>query len=160
MMHSYSFHIQDEPVDVEALLRMLDDPGTGARVSFDGRVRDHHEGRAVLKLFYEAYAPLALRSGERILREAVQRFAIHRVVCVHRLGELRIGECAVWIGVGAAHRDAAFDACRFTIDRIKADVPIWKREHYADGTAVWSQCPQCAAAGAPHAKGHDSQCKH
>jgi len=106
-------------------------------VTFEGRVRNHNEGKTVLRLGYQAYAPLALAEGERILAEAQARFAIERALCVHRTGELAIGDIAVWVGVSAAHRDAAFAACRYVIDEIKRRVPIWKNEFYADGASGW-----------------------
>ncbi|WP_330970719.1 molybdenum cofactor biosynthesis protein MoaE, partial [Lysobacter sp. A3-1-A15] len=98
---------------------------------------DHNDGRGVQGLRYQAYAALAQAEGERILAEALERFAIVDARCVHRVGELAIGELAIWVGVSAAHRDAAFAACRFVIDEVKARVPIWKHERYADGAADW-----------------------
>ena len=75
--------------------------------------------------------------GERILEEAMQRFAITNAACVHRTGELKIGDLAVWVGVSAGHRGPAFDACRWIIDEVKSRVPIWKRERYATGATDW-----------------------
>jgi molybdopterin synthase catalytic subunit len=109
-------------------------------VTFEGWVRDHNDGLPVLALDYEAYAPLAEKEGERILAEAREKFAIVGAVCIHRVGSLRIGDLAVWVGVSAAHRGAAFDACRFVIDETKARVPVWKKEHYADGDTAWINC--------------------
>jgi molybdopterin synthase catalytic subunit len=87
---------------------------------------------------YEAYAALAEREGEAIVAEAAARFAIVEAACVHRIGALALGDLAVWVGVSAAHRDAAFAACRWIIDEVKARVPIWKHERYADdGSAAW-----------------------
>jgi molybdopterin synthase catalytic subunit len=109
-------------------------------------VRDHNEGRTVLRLEYEAFAPLALREGTRILAEARARFGLERAYCAHRIGLLQIGELAVWVGVSAAHRGEAFDACRFIIDQIKHRVPIWKKEYYTDGDSGWVNCERCATA--------------
>lgn len=109
----------------------------GAFASFEGWVRDHNEGRPVYGLRYEAYDALADAEGERIVVEAIAKFAIADARCMHRTGDLVIGEMAVWVGVCAAHRDAAFDACRFIIDEVKSRVPIWKHERYADGEADW-----------------------
>ena len=131
------FRLSDKPVDVAALRAELLDARVGGYASFEGWVRDHHDGRAVTGLRYEAYAALAEQEGERILDEARDRFAILDVRCVHRTGDLAIGELAVWVGVTAAHRDAAFAACRFVIDEVKARVPIWKHERYAEGGADW-----------------------
>lgn len=134
------FRISTEPLDPAALQRTLADAHAGACVTFEGWVRDHNDGQPVRALDYEAYAPLAEKEGMRILDEARARFAIRGAVCVHRVGALQIGELAVWVGVAAAHRGAAFDACRYLIDETKARVPIWKKEYYADGSTVWINC--------------------
>ena len=91
----------------------------------------------MLGLTYESYQSLAETEGNRVLAEAIARFAIIDAACVHRVGRLELGELAVWVGVSAAHRDAAFAACRWIIDEIKSRVPIWKHEHYADGERAW-----------------------
>jgi molybdopterin synthase catalytic subunit len=103
-------------------------------------VRNHNEGEAVVALEYEAHEPIANREGEKIISEARQRFAILAAHCRHRAGKLAIGDCAVWVGVSAAHRGAAFDACRYIIDETKRRVPIWKKEHYRDGHSAWVNC--------------------
>ena len=131
------FRLADTPFDVASLRAGLLDARVGGYASFEGWVRDHNDGRPVLGLRYEAYAALAAAEGQRIVEEAAARFAITGVHCVHRTGELAIGDLAVWVGVGAAHRGAAFDACRFVIDEVKARVPIWKHERYAGGDAGW-----------------------
>ncbi len=133
----HGFRLAAAPFDVAPLREALLDPRAGAFASFEGWVRNHHDGRAVDGLYYEAYPALAEREGNAVLAEARSRFAIVDACCVHRHGELAIGELAVWVGVSAAHRDAAFDACRYIIDEVKARVPIWKRERYADGEAGW-----------------------
>ncbi len=111
--------------------------GAGAYVEFQGWVRGHANGRDVVGLEYQAYAALALTEGECVVEETLSRFDITAAACVHRVGALTVGECAVWVGVSAAHRDAAFAACRHIIDEIKLRVPIWKRETYADGDSGW-----------------------
>ena len=131
------FRLSAQPIEVAPLRATLLASGAGAYASFEGWVRDHNEGRAVAGLAYEAYAALAQAEGARVLAEARARFAILEVACVHRIGELALGELAVWVGVSAAHREAAFAACRYVIDEVKARVPIWKRERYADGAAGW-----------------------
>lgn len=131
------FEISAETIDVATLAHTLASAHAGASVSFEGWVRDHNEGRSVTRLDYQAYAPLAQAEGERILAEARERFAIVEALCVHRTGALAIGDLAVWTGVSAAHRGAAFDACRYIIDEVKRRVPIWKNEHYADGESGW-----------------------
>ena len=131
------FRLSAAAIDIAAERLAIDHPAAGAFVAFEGRVRDHNDGRSVQALDYQAYARLAESEGERVVRNASERFAVHRVAAVHRVGSLVIGDVAVWVGVSASHRDAAFDACRWIIDQIKADVPIWKNEHYADGESGW-----------------------
>lgn len=131
------FRLSDHELDVASLRSDLQADRAGAFASFEGWVRDHNDGRSVAGLRYEAYAALAATEGERILAEAASHFDIVDARCAHRVGELAIGELAVWVGVSAAHRDAAFAACRWVIDEVKAHVPIWKHEHYVDGDAGW-----------------------
>lgn len=132
------FRISTEPLDPAALQCTLADAHAGACVTFEGWVRDHNDGRPVLALDYEAYAPLAEKEGARILAEAREKFAIVGAVCIHRVGSLRIGDLAVWVGVSAAHRGAAFDACRFVIDETKARVPVWKKSTTPTGIPLGS----------------------
>jgi molybdopterin synthase catalytic subunit len=140
------FRLADAPFEVEPLRTRLLDERAGAYAAFEGWVRDRNDGRPVEGLRYEAYVALAETEGERILSEAITRFDIVEACCIHRIGELAVGELAVWAGVSAGHRGAAFDACRFIIDEVKARVPIWKHEHYRDGDAGWlhpqNQAPQ------------------
>jgi len=131
------FALSETPFDVASLRAQLLDARVGGYASFEGWVRDHNDGRAVDGLRYEAYAALAEREGEAILAEAMARFPLLDARCVHRTGDLALGEMAVWVGATAAHRDAAFAACRFIIDEVKARVPIWKHERYRDGAADW-----------------------
>jgi len=131
------FSLSPEPFDTAPLREALEDARAGAFAAFEGRVRNHNDGRAVDGLHYEAYAALAEAEGERVLAEALERFDILDARCVHRTGDLAIGEVAVWVGVAAAHRDAAFAACRYVIDEVKARVPIWKREGYVEGGGDW-----------------------
>jgi len=130
------FKITSEVIDPAGLQAALRDAHAGACVTFEGRVRDLNEGRGVVALEYEAFAPLAEKEGARILAEAGEKFGLLGAVCAHRVGKLEPGDMAVWIGVACAHRGAAFDACRFIIDEVKARVPIWKKEHYADGAGA------------------------
>ena len=126
-----------EPIDRDALVASLQQPADGAVVVFDGIVRDNTRGRKTLYLDYEAYEEMALPEMQKLAREAAERFAIDRVGMVHRLGRLEIGESSIVIVVTSAHRAAAFDACRWLIDTLKRTVPVWKKEHFADG-AVWT----------------------
>lgn len=139
------FSIQREPLQPAALARRLEDPASGGYVTFEGRVRNHHEGRAVERLEYEAYDALAVAEGERIVAEAQRHHGLRHAACVHRIGPLAIGEIAVWVGTSAAHREAAFAGARYIIDEVKRRVPIWKKEFYADGTHGWVNCAGCAA---------------
>ena len=138
------FQLSDAPIRIEPLRDSLCHQTAGAFTSFEGWVRDHNEGRAVQGLHYEAYVALAGKEGERIIEEALGKFTIVDARCVHRVGELRVGELAVWVGVSAAHRGAAFDACRHIIDEVKSRVPIWKQERYREGDAGWLH-PDAAA---------------
>lgn len=134
------FTLTDTPIVPAVEQCHLNDQRAGGYVSFEGWVRDHDDGRAVTSLDYQVYPELALVEGERVISEAYQRFDILCARCVHRHGELAIGDLAVWVGVSAAHRDAAFAACRYVIDQIKDRLPIWKREHYLDGKSLWINC--------------------
>lgn len=138
------FRIQSSPLDPALLRDEVLDPAAGGFCSFEGWVRNHHQGREVDRLEYEAYAPLAETEGRRILAEAHERFEIHHAVCVHRTGPIEIGGLAVVVSVSSAHRDAAFDACRYIIDEVKSRVPIWKKEYFADGSSGWVRCDHCA----------------
>lgn len=141
-----SFAIRRERIDAAALEARLPNSAAGACVTFEGWVRDHNDGDDVSALEYEAYEPIALAEGERIVAEAEQRFDVLAVHCEHRVGKLEIGDCAVWVGVSAAHRGAAFDACRYVIDEVKRRVPIWKKEYYASGETGWVNCATGARA--------------
>jgi molybdopterin synthase catalytic subunit len=128
--------LSGSPLDLTALVARVEAPERGAVTSFLGLVRDHHGGREVTRLEYSAYAPMAEAECARIVAEAEARWPV-RIVLAHRVGALSIGEAAVAIAAGAAHREAAFAACRFVIEEVKRRVPIWKREFYADGTIEW-----------------------
>jgi molybdopterin synthase catalytic subunit len=141
------FRFSTTAIDTRLLRVELADPACGGYASFEGWVRDHNEGRRVTRLEYEAFAPLAVREGARIIEEACERFGVRRALCVHRLGELGLGEVAVWVGAAAEHRDEAFRACRYIIDEVKHRLPIWKKEHYDSGDSGWVNCERCAAAG-------------
>jgi len=136
-MGGAEFSLSSESIDTQRLGTELADEASGALVVFEGRVRNSNEGRPVTGLDYEAYETLALSEGAAIVAQARERFPILRARCVHRVGSLEIGEVAVWVGVIAGHRGEAFDACRYIIDEVKERVPIWKKEHYADGDSIW-----------------------
>ncbi len=131
------FDLSAEFIDAAALRASLQTQDCGGFCCFEGWVRDHNDGRAVDGLEYEAYAELAQLEGERIVEAAIEHFGIIDARAVHRIGALKLGDVAVWIGVAAHHRDEAFRACRYLIDEIKLRVPIWKKERYRDGAAEW-----------------------
>jgi len=139
------FKLLDTPIDTTLLRSSLADRQCGGYAAFEGWVRNHNDGKAVQALKYEACTPLAMAEGARVLQEAMERFEIKHVACAHRIGALKIGELAVWVGVSAPHRGDAFRACRYVIDEIKQRLPIWKKEHYTDGTSEWINCAACVA---------------
>jgi molybdopterin synthase catalytic subunit len=138
------FAISDKDIAVEDLRQQLMDPGAGGLCVFEGWVRNENEGRTVERLEYEVYEPLAVSEGEKVIAEAKDKFPHLQACCVHRSGLLDVGDCAVWVGVAAPHRDEAFKACRYIIDQIKRRLPIWKKEHYVDGDSGWVNCERCA----------------
>ena len=142
--------ISTAPIDTALLQRSLANPAAGGYCAFEGWVRNENEGHVVERLEYEAYEPLVIEEGQKVLAEAKARFPYLEAHCVHRVGLLEIGECAVWIGVASKHRDEAFKACRYIIDEIKVRLPIWKKEHYADGDSGWVNCERCASHGIEH----------
>jgi len=135
--------IETGPIDGDALRRALADPSCGGFCTFEGWVRNENEGHAVLRLEYEAYEPLALTEGASIIEEARRLHPFRHARIAHRTGMLEIGECAVWVGVVAPHRDEAFRACRYVIDELKVRLPIWKKEYYANGDSGWVNCERC-----------------
>ena len=131
------FQLLRGPIDIPTLVRHVRAPEDGAIVTFDGFVRNQSHNRPTLYLDYEAYESMALAKMREIGAQLHEKYRIHCVAIVHRLGRLEIGETSVFIAVSAPHRAAAFDACRFTIDTLKRTVPIWKKEYFEDG-AVWA----------------------
>lgn len=131
------FALLDIAIDERRLREMLDNDSCGAFVSFEGRVRNHNNATSVERLSYYGYEALAINQGRQIIEEAKQKFDITHAVAIHRIGALEIGDIAVWIGVASAHRYPAFDACRWLLDTIKADIPVWKQEYYENEPAKW-----------------------
>jgi molybdopterin synthase catalytic subunit len=142
-MNMPAFRLLDEPLPSEPPFDIS--VAAGAVVSFDGRVRDHNEGRAVRKLAYSAYPALALSEGDRIVAEAITRFTLNAAACCHRLGDLALGDVAVRVWAVATHREEAFAGCRYIIDEVKSRVPIWKKETYVDGASEWVTCTHLRA---------------
>lgn len=134
------FELTPSGIDRNALIGKLANRRAGALVVFEGWVRDHNQGKKVSSLEYQVYEALALKEGSKILAEAREKFNLHEIICTHRHGHLLLGDCAVWIGATATHRDDAFRATRYVIDEIKLRLPIWKKEHYVDEKAEWVFC--------------------
>jgi len=125
------------PIDASALIERVSRPANGAVLLFVGVVRDVNDGRAVSGMEYSAYESMAARELAEIASEAAQRFGVPDIAIEHRLGELALEEASVGIAVAHPHRGPAYEASRWVIEELKHRVPIWKREHYADGTRVW-----------------------
>lgn len=132
-------------IDIASYSKLLVNSRAGALAGFEGWVRNHNDGHSVLQLEYEVYNPIAESEGDKIILEAKMQYDILDAYCVHRSGLLEIGDCAVWVGVSAAHRNEAFDACRYIINNIKTRLPIWKKEYYQNGDSGWVNCERCAA---------------
>ena len=137
--------LTDGPIDAGRAVAAVSGPDRGAVVIFLGTVRDHHHaGRPVEKLTYSAYRAMALEGLRRILTDLEASHESLRAAIVHRLGEVPVGEPSVVIAVASPHRAAAYDASRAALERLKAEIPIWKREHYADGGAEWREVESLA----------------
>ncbi len=139
------FLITDQPI----VPPEPDSPASGGFVTFEGRVRNLNEGRAVTCLEYEAFVELAVAEGGVLLEQARQKFGLDWVHAIHRVGRIELGEAAVWIGCGAPHRKEAFLACEFVIDELKHRLPIWKKEHYQDGHSDWVNLHRALAGSKP-----------
>lgn len=137
------------PIDPLALVRAVSSPGNGAVILFLGAVRQVNEGRDVTGIDYAAYEGMALRELQAIVDEGATRFGTGDVVVAHRLGELQVEDISVGIAVGHPHRDAAYAVSRWVIEELKRRVPIWKREHYTDGTREWVDPSGHASAVSP-----------
>ncbi|MFN8572500.1 MAG: molybdenum cofactor biosynthesis protein MoaE [Gemmatimonadaceae bacterium] len=130
-------NLTDQPIDVAQLIKSVAGAECGATSVFIGVVRDENEGRPVTGIEYSAYREMALKELSRIVEEAAFRFGTTRIAVEHRLGYLTVGEASVAIAVGDPHRAPTLDATRHIIEELKRRVPIWKREHYVDGTREW-----------------------
>ena len=130
------FRVTQEAIDLQELVNFVTHPGAGAIITFIGTARDHHDGRKVIALEYEAYPEMAEKELERLGKEAKERWNLQSLAIVHRIGPVQIREASVVIAVSAAHRNDAFEACRFAIEEIKKSVPIWKKEIF-EGGEIW-----------------------
>jgi len=140
--------ITTEPIDPAAVLDGLAAPEDGAVLLFVGVVRDHADERPVRGMRYEAYVPMAERELRSIGEEAVRRAGSDRLVIVHRIGELGIGEVSVAIAVATPHRAEAYETSRWIIEAIKRRLPVWKHEHYTDGGSAWVEGTDPSLQGA------------
>jgi len=131
------FRVTAEPLSVQQVSDLVKRPTDGAVVTFDGIVRNNFDGRPVRYLAYEAYAAMAEKKMAEVGAEVQQKFAIGEIAMVHRIGRLEIGESSIVIAVAAPHRHAAFEACAYAMDRVKAEVPVWKKEFFGDGADHW-----------------------
>jgi molybdopterin synthase catalytic subunit len=127
-----------ETIDFSALRERALHPQAGAVLIFCGDIRNHSEGQPVEELEYEAHESMALRQIDHITEEASRRWPLHHVEVIHRFGRMKVMDCSIAIAVSTSHRADAYGASRFIIDTIKRSVPIWKREHFSDGTSAWS----------------------
>lgn len=129
--------VLESPLDAKALRESATDPRAGAVVVFEGCARDHHEGRSVENLAYEAFVPMAVAELEKLRSEAVARFGLVQCLIHHRIGEVPLTEAAVVVVTASAHRQEAFQGAAWIMDRIKERVPIWKRERFTAGGEGW-----------------------
>ncbi len=150
--------LRGEALSVDEAVAHVKHAGAGAVCLFLGTVRDHNDGRAVVKLEYEAYPAMALAEMRRIAEELVVETSGVRLAVLHRTGSLAIGDTAVVCAASAPHRGEAFTACRALIDRVKARVPIWKREHGPEG-AYWVGWEDARCVEPGHAHHHDEEAR-
>jgi adenylyltransferase/sulfurtransferase len=136
------FAVTEQPIDAAMWRERLRRPEAGALVVFEGWVRNHHRGRQVERLDYEAFAEMAQSEGEAMVAEVESEFPGVRIGCVHRTGSLVPGDIAVWIGATSAHRDDAFGAARLAIEEVKRRLPVWKKEHHPGAEPVWVNCTE------------------
>ncbi len=132
-----SCQVSDHPINPGEILDFISDLGHGAQTIFLGSVRSSNQGREVIAVAYDAFEPLAERALHEIALEAIARWGELRICVRHRVGELRVGEASVGIGVTSRHRDEAYKASRYIIEQLKQRVPIWKKEIYSDGETQW-----------------------
>ena len=133
------FSVSEHPIDIETLLENVKDDSAGATVLFLGTVRNHNDAYAVSAIYYEAYIRMAEEVMARIEAESVKRWNLKKFAAIHRIGNLRVGEVSIAIAVSSEHRAEAFEAGRYAIDRIKSEVPIWKKETISGKGEMWTQ---------------------
>lgn len=139
--------LTDSPIDQESLREKVADPDVGAHGWFVGVTRKTTGSRVTDTLSYEAHTPMAVRELEKLADTAVQKFSLCRLLIVHRLGEVPIGEASIVVGCSSGHRPETFEALAWVMDTLKREIPIWKREIYADGTTEWVHPTSDASRG-------------
>jgi len=142
-----------KPIDPAHVMTLIGADQDGASILFLGVVRDHNDGRSVEGVRYDAYEEMAEKVIAEIVDEAVRVADTDRIVAVHRIGELRVGEISVAIAVSSPHRAEAYDSSRYIIEEIKKRLPVWKKERYSDGAEEWVEVRKPDAAPAPQAEG-------
>ncbi|BAY27598.1 molybdopterin biosynthesis MoaE protein [Calothrix sp. NIES-2100] len=143
-----SFAITLAPLSIEEIYTKANDPANGAVVLMSGMVRNQTDGKPVVSLEYQAYEPMALRVFTQIAADIRSLWPdVNRVVIHHRIGRLQVGEISVLVAVGCPHRGEAFEACRYAIDTLKHNVPIWKKEFWQDGSSTWVSIGACEQSG-------------
>ncbi|AFY77537.1 MAG: molybdenum cofactor biosynthesis protein MoaE [Hydrococcus sp. C42_A2020_068] len=143
------FRISFAPLSLDEVYNLANDPANGAIVVMSGTVRQQTDGKPVLYLEYQVYEPMALAIFRQIAAEIRQRWMdTNRVIIHHRIGKLEIGEISVLVAVGCPHRAEAFEACRYAIDTLKHNAPIWKKEYWADGSSTWVSIGACEQTNA------------
>lgn len=146
-----SFAITFAPLSIAEIYAKADDPSNGAVVLMSGTVRNQTDGKAVVCLEYQAYEPMAMQVFYQIAANIRQKWSdVNRVVIHHRVGRLQIGEISVLVAVGCPHRSEAFEACRYAIDTLKHNAPVWKKEHWRDGTSNWVSIGACETENSAH----------
>ena len=139
----YWVELSREAIDIASATQFLQTPEAGGIAVFVGTTREWTDGQQTKSLVYESYEPMAVKEMHRILNVAMQRWPVKRACLLHRLGRVPLAEASVLVGVATPHRQEAFEACRFLIDQLKVQVPIWKQEELADGRRIWVQGGEC-----------------
>jgi molybdopterin synthase catalytic subunit len=143
-----NFAITFAPLSIEEIYKLADAGANGAVVVMSGTVRNQTDGKPVVSLEYQAYEPMAKQVFSQISQDIHQKWSdVNRIVIHHRIGHLQVGEISVLVAVGSPHRAEAFAACQYAIDTLKHNAPIWKKEHWADGSSSWVSIGACEQSG-------------
>lgn len=150
------FSLSNEAIDYKKYCDQFSNPEVGGVVVFEGKVRNHNDGKDVETLEYEVYPEMALTEGNKIIKKSLELFDVEEVFCIHRYGHLNIGDVAVLVVAFAKHRKEAFEACEYIINEVKHTVPVWKKEHYKSFPSEWVACHRCQEESHQHHH-HDHQ---